>query len=403
MSGASERTFPRFDGGARAIAWGSGAAVIGLGLTVVRAFVGEGGAKIALFSYFTAFAYWLGLSLAALLMLMIFYASHAKWMVVVRRPIESMAASVIIFPVLFIPVIVWVKQLYPWANPPENFPETMQQLFAHRRVYLNEPFFFARAAFYFIVWIALAWTLWRWSTKQDASGDPELTARSWRLGAGGLPIAGITLTFAAFDWLMSLSTFWQSSVWGVYYFAGSFVAAFALLIVMVRFLERSPALSGALTVAHWLSLGKFLLAFTCFWAYIAYSQYMLTWIANEPDTIPYLLLRQGHGWQRVGWLLILGHFVVPFLILLSRKVKMRPTQLATVALWILFIHYIDLYAVVMPQVRPEQPLLDWANVTSFVGVGGLVIALATRLLRGRFAIPVKDPYLADSLAYSKMM
>jgi predicted ferric reductase len=150
-------------------------------------------------------------------------------------------------------------------------------------------------------------------------------------------------------------------------------------------------------------MGKFLLAFTCFWAYIAYSQYMLTWVTNLPDAIPYLLHRQKHGWQYVFYALILGHFVFPFLILLQRSIKMRPAALATVGLWILFIHYVDLYAVVMPQVRPEKPLLDWANVTAFVGVGGVALVVGVLLMRGRPAVPVKDPFLADSLTYSKMM
>lgn len=254
-----------------------------------------------------------------------------------------------------------------------------------------------------MVWIGVSRLFLRWSTRQDGSGAPELTQRAWRLAPACLPLVGLTLTFAAFDWLMSLEVFWFSSIWGVYYFAGSFVAVLGLLIVISRFLDRTGALHGALSTAHWLSLGKFLLAFTCFWAYIAYSQYMLVWIANLPDTIPYLILRQQNGWRVVAIALVIGHFVVPFFLLLSRRLKMNPARLATVGLWILFMHYIDLYAVVMPQVRPHQAWLDWSNVTAFVGIGGVAVAFGVYLLRGRPVIPVRDPFLPESLAYEKMM
>jgi hypothetical protein len=402
MSGEA-RTFPTFDGGRQAMVVGGGVGAVGLVLTLVRAFAGEDGPRVAMFSYLTAYAYWLGLALASLIMLMIFHASHARWMIVVRRIIESMAATLALFVLLFIPIVLGMKQLYPWADNWDKFPGEVQQLLQHRSVYLNVPFFLGRAAFYLFIWVLFSQLFYRWSTRQDTSGAPELTMKSWKLGAGGLPIAGITLSFAAFDWLMSLEVHWFSSMWGVYYFAGSFVAAFAMLIILTDRLTQTPALEGALNTAHWLSLGKFLLAFTCFWAYISYSQYMLTWIANLPDTIPYLLLRQHAGWQYLGAALILGHFVIPFFILLTRWVKMKPQRLRLVAWWILIIHFVDLFCVVMPQVKPDQPWGDWSVITAMLGIGGLSVATCAFFLRGRPAIPVKDPFLADSLAYSKMM
>ena len=296
-----------------------------------------------------------------------------------------------------------MKQLFPWAGPTEGLSEEAIHLIHHRAPYLNPTFFLVRAAIYFLVWITFSRLFLSWSTRQDESGAPALTQKAWSLGAGGLPVVGITLTFAAIDWLMSLGTMWFSSMWGIYYFAGSFVGCLALLINILVFLDRSPALEGVLKTAHWLSLGKFLLAFTCFWAYIAFSQYMLVWVANLPDTIPWLLERQQHGWKWVGIGLILGHFAVPFAVLLSRAVKKNPVWLATVGLWILFIHYVDLYWVVMPQVRPGQPLLDWSNVTAWVGVGGAAVAFGIYLMRGRYALPVRDPFLDDSLTYSRML
>jgi hypothetical protein len=310
---------------------------------------------------------------------------------------------VAIFPVLFLPIALGMKLLFPWAAPSEELGEEVLRLLHFRSVYLNPTFFLVRAGIYFLVWVWFSRLLYGWSTRQDETGELSLSHKAWRLGAGGLPAVAFTLTFAAIDWLMSLGVHWFSSMWGVYYFAGSFVGCLALLVIFVRALAATESLAGAVNVAHWLSLGKFLLAFTCFWAYISFSQYMLVWIANLPDTIPYLLLRQRAGWSSLGVVLIVGHFVVPFALLLSRKIKMRPGQLALVALWILVMHYVDLYWVVMPQVRPDQVLLDWSNLTALAGVGGLALAFGIYSLRGRRALPVGDPYLEDSLHYAKML
>ncbi len=391
---------PVYSGGSRALIIAVVVGVIGLGLTAVRGFVG--GARLALFSYLIAFAYWLGLGLGALVLLMIFHAAKGRWMVVVRRLVEVMAGALAIFPILFIPIALGIDKLYPWAGSTAGLDEESLHLIAHRAPYLNPRFFLVRAALYFSVWILFSQLFLRWSTRQDAGDAPQLTRNAWTLGAGGLPAVGITLTFAAVDWLMSLGVHWFSSMWGVYYFAGSFVGAIALLIILSLVLSRSPSLEGALKTAHWLSLGKFLLAFTCFWAYVAFSQYMLVWIANLPDTIPFLLLRE-KSWSVLGWLLIGGHFAVPFLILLGRAVKMHPSRLALVAGWILLMHYLDLYWVVMPQLRPGEVLLDWSNLSAFAGIGGVSLAFGIWLLRGRHALPVGDPFLEESLSYAKMM
>jgi hypothetical protein len=374
------------------------ASLAGLALTAIR---GHFAPRIALAAYLVAFTYWVGLALGALALLMAFHAARARWMITVRRPLEAIAASITVFPLLFVPIALGVRSLFPWAGSTAGLDEETAHLIHHRAPYLNPTFFVIRAAIYFTVWTIFARLFLRWSTRQDTSGAPDLTVKAWRLGAGGLPALGLTLTFAAIDWLMSLGVRWYSTIWGVYYFAGSFIGAIALLIVAVFLLARTPALHDAVRPAHWLSLGKLLLAFICFWAYIAFSQYMLVWIGNLPDTIPWLLLRQDHAWRWIGATLILGHFVVPFLLLLSHRQKLEPQRLAPVALWILAIHYLDLYWLVIPQVQPGSIVPDWSNLTAFVGVGGAAIATGLFLLRGHHAIPVRDPFLAESLGYSR--
>jgi hypothetical protein len=403
MSVEEARKLPPFTGGQRAMMIAAVVGIAGLALTAARAFVGEDAVRTALFSYLLAFVYWFAIGMGALVLLLIFRASHASWAIVVRRVVEVMAGTVPIFALLFVPIALGYKQLYPWAAPTESMGEEALKLFHHRAPYLNVPFFFARVVVYFVLWSAVSRLLLAWSSKQDTVDDPNLTRRSWALGAGALPAVGVTLSFAAFDWLMSLSTLWYSSMFGVYYFAGGFIACLSLLVMLLVFLDRSPSFHGVMRVAHWLSLGKFMLAFTCFWAYVSFSQYMLTWVANLPDSTGFMIARQEPHWHWLGRFLIVGHFALPFMILLGRGIKMKPTRLATLGLWMLFMHFVDLYWVVMPQVRPTQWLPDWANVTALAGVGGVAIAFGLFTLRGKKALPVGDPFLADSLGYEKML
>jgi hypothetical protein len=400
------RNWVPFQGGKSLQMAGFGLGVVGLGLTAVRSFLGEGGARIALHAYIIAFAYFLGLSLAALLLLGIWHAAKAKWVVAIRRPVEVIGATAPLFLVLFVPIVLGMKLLYPWAwaatgTPAGAIPLTHEELHLihHREHWINPTTFLVRAAIFFTIWIIASVVLPGTSFKQDKTPDLKLTERMWKAGPALLPFLGISLAFAAFDWLMSLATVWFSSMWGVYYFAGSFLALFATLILTFRSLSFDPSFKGAMRVTHWISTGQFLLAFTAFWGYIAFDQYMLTFVANLPDATPFLIARQTGPWKFVGFLLMFGHFVVPFLVLLSRRIKTRPNQIAIVATWILFIHYVDLYWCVMPQVNPTWAIPDWSNLTAFLGVGGLSVATALTIFRGKYAVPVNDPFLAESLAY----
>jgi len=390
----------RFRGGP-ALTLAASAGAVGLALTLVGYFTAP---KEALISYLISFAYWLGISLGALVLLMANHAAHARWVVVVRRLTETIIAPLPLFALLFLPILFGARQIFIWVDPPATLGKEVLALLAHKRPYLNLGFFAIRAAVYFGTWLLLSLTLRRWSSRQDAEGGAQLTLNARRFSAGGLPFLAFTMTFAAFDWIMSLNPTWFSTILGLYYFAGSFVAAIALLCIAAAAAHGTDTAFGRmLTPSHFHNLGKYLFAFVAFWAYIGFSQYMLIWVANLPEEIPWVQLRDPGPFRFVGVFLILFHFLVPFFALLSRDLKRNPRALAIAAVWVLLVHFVDLYWVIMPAAgggaRPTSLGLHWTQLTSFVGIGGAAIAFGLWRLRGGYPVPVGDPYLEDSLRY----
>ncbi len=376
--------------------WLRGAALVaaaGLGLTAVLSALDL---RRALFGYHVAFTYWTGIAVAALILLMIFHAAGARWMTVVRRLLETIPLVTALLAVLFVPLALGMRHLFPWVDLSGVTGEALH-VWQHRRPWLNVPFFLVRAALYFGLWIAVSHLLHRWSVRQDDSGEPALTVSQRRLGAGALPAVALAMSFAAFDWQMSLDVSLASTIFGVYYFAGSFVASVAVLILAVL-AARGRVLQGV-TEDHLHSLGKFLLAFTAFWAYIALSQYLLIWVANVPEEAPWYLLRNATGWRGVGLFLVFFHFIVPFFLLLSRSLKRSPRGLAVMSIWILVVHYVDVYWVVMPRLHPDGPRPSLVDLAAWAGIGAAALAFGLWRLRGRHPVPVRDPFLPDSLGY----
>jgi hypothetical protein len=392
-----------FRGGSPWLFAGGAAGVVLLIVSIVGFAVD---ARPAYFSYLVAFAYWCGIAFAALILLMIFHATHARWMTILRRPIEAMASTLPLFLVLLIPLLIGMKHVYSWVEPAAAVPPFSKEalhLIEHKRAWLNTGFFIGRAIFYLVLATIVAQLLQSWSLRQDKGQSKEsgyaLLERMRRLSAGGLPFIALSFTFAAFDWLMSLNPTWYSTIFGVYFFAGSFGAALSLLAIITDLGRVQNVFSGGLNVEHTHNIGKLMLAFTCFWTYIAFSQLMLIWIAGLPEEIPFYITRFNEGWRWVGVFLMLFHFFVPFGALLSRSLKRDPRKLASVAVMILLVHYIDVFWLVMPTLNVEGFSVHWTNFTAFLGVGLLAIAFGVFRLRGRLPIPVKDPYLGESLRY----
>ncbi len=387
-----------FTGGRRLVLQAAVVGAVGLAVTAVGAAAFD--TRRALYAYLVAFVYWLGIALGALILLGAFHASNARWSVVIRRFVEHVPAALPLFVVLFVPLVLGARHVFPWSAGPEAFEGELRHLVEHKHAWLNLPFFVGRAVFYFLSWMVVAELLRRWSLRQDAGGGLTLTRWQRRLGAGSLPLLALTLSFAAFDWIMSIDVRFFSTIFGVYWFAGSFLATFAVIIVAGVLTRRDPTQFGAhLNLEHFHSLGKFLLAFTAFWAYIAFSQFLLIWIANLPEEVPWYILRIDGGWGVVGAILAGLHFLVPFLLLLSRDLKRDPRRLAFVAGWQLVLHWLDLYWLVMPHLDDGGPRFSLWDLSAFVGVGGVAVAFAVARMRGTLAVPARDPYIAESLRY----
>jgi hypothetical protein len=359
--------------------------------------------KAGYFSYLIAFTYWAGVAIASLLLLMIFHAFHAKWMTVLRRPIEAMAASLPIFVLLFIPVAIGLVSgnLFPWVKYQDMHltPEQLHLMEHIKTKYLNVPFFLVRSGLYFAVAIFLSQRLFGFSTRQDSTGDVELTVKQRRLSAGGLPFLSVVIAFASFDWIMSLTPFWFSTMFGVYYFAGSFLTTLSIVAILNARARGKDLYGDLVSAEHSHNIGKLMFAFTCFWTYIAFSQFMLIWIANLPEETPFFSLRMREPWRPISIILIITHFFIPFLVLLSRKLKRNPARLQVMAFWLVLVNLLDLYWLIIPTMSPGEVTIPWMLPFAWVGVGGIAIAFAIWRLRGHYTVPVRDPFLSVSLRY----
>ena len=263
------------DGDLAGTQWGLIAAGIAALIASVLLASGDAMAQQAYFSYLVAYMFALSLVLGALFFVMLHHLTRAGWSVVVRRVAENVMAVMPFMAVLFIPIVVGSGELYHWLHPVEG-----DAVLAGKAVYLNATFFYIRAGIYFAIWIALAFWFRRTSLKQDQTGDPQLTLKMARVAAPGMLLFSFTITFAAFDWIMSLDPHWYSTIFGVCYFAGSFMAILAYLTLLCLWLNRRGYLKGSVTVEHYHDLGKLMFAFMVFWTYVNFSQYFLIWYAN---------------------------------------------------------------------------------------------------------------------------
>lgn len=346
--------------------------------------------------YLVAFVFVLTLALGGLFFALMIHTSRAAWGVVLRRIAEAAGATLPVFIVLFLPIALGAGHLYPWIGAGHGHGGAHAELLAHKSPYLNLPFFFVRAAICLAVWAVLGWWFWRRSTAQDARPDPAGAARLRAVSHVGLVLFALTITVASFDWVMSLTPTWYSTMFGVYFFSGIAVAALAFPVIVALLLERRGAFHG-LTDEHLHDLGKLLFAFVVFWAYIAFSQFLLIWYANLPEETAWYELRLTGGWTTATVVLALGHFVLPFFFMLSRGVKRRRVTLLVSAAWMLLLHLFDVVWLVVPSVPAAGDGWWLPALLCTIGIGALVRGAFFAVLERAATVPTGDPRLAESL------
>ncbi len=379
-----------------------GAVLAVLGLAPVLGMAGGENKARAMFSYLFAFEIFLGLALAALGYLLIDTVARAAWSVVLRRISETMAATLPLFAVLFIPIIaVGYHELYPWTHEADAVLE-------RKRWFLSDGFFMGRAVAYFVVWSLLSLVFYRSSIAQDstesATERERRVRRLWALAAPGIILYALTQSFAAIDWMMSLMPHWYSTIFGVYFFAASVQAYFALMALVAMGLQRAGVLKEAITTEHFHDLGKYTFGYTVFWAYIAFSQFILIWYANIPEETEFYIMRIHGGWAFISYALPVAHFFVPFFFLLSRQVKRKRIGLGLGATYILFMYLVDFYWLILPNFKVEGAHeshfhIVWTDIAALVGMGGAFFAAFTFLLKRNKVIAINDPRLNESLAH----
>jgi hypothetical protein len=350
------------------------------------------------FSWLLAFMFYLSLCLGALWLVLMHHLFDAGWSVAIRRFCEHI--STLLFPwmaLLFIPIVALAPKLFKWMN--EN-PAADHSLKAKMPIF-TKPGFYVIAVFCFLVWWVLSRGLRAWSLRQDKTGDPVCTYRMRTYSAIGIFLFAITLTFGAIMWMMALQHQWFSTMYGVYYFAGSVWTTLATAYVITMVLDRMGVLSEVLHEHQYYFIGSLLLAFTVFYAYIAFSQYFIIWNGNMPEETFWYVLREKGTWWYVGLIIIFGHFFVPFLALLRIDVKSNFQFMIAICVWAWLMHWIDLSFNIMPEAHPEGFPWQWIWLSfgCWAFMGGLLSMLFLREQAKHPPYPIKDPRLIEAMGF----
>jgi hypothetical protein len=371
---------------------------LGMGALVVGLLGGAAGyfmdAKNFPSAYLTAFVFLVTIGLGGLFFVLIQHVVRAGWSVAPRRHAEWLTAILPASAVMFLPLIAFAKTLWEhWMGEHAHH----DPLIVAKQGYLNPTFFYIRAVIYFAIWIGMSLWFFRGSSSLDRKRDDTIVQRMQTAAGPGLYLFGFSLTFAAFDWIMSLDPHWYSTIFGVYVFSGAVTSALSVLCLINIRLQGVGLLNRISTVEHRHDLGKLLFGFTVFFAYIGFSQYFLIWYANIPEETIFYKERWVPGWQTISMMILLGHFVLPFLALLSRHPKRNPTALGLVAAWMIFMHYIDMYWLVKPNFDHHGAhfgIADIGCLLLMIGVGAFAV---TRRATGSALFPLHDPRIPEAL------
>jgi hypothetical protein len=349
-------------------------------------------------SYLMSFMLVLGLTVGSLGLLMLQHLTSGHWGIIIRRSLESATRTLPLIAALFLPIVFFgMKYLYSaWLDPEELRKEPLSQF---QQTYLTAGRFQVRAVIYFVIWLALMVIFNSLSKQQDANReDRALRRRLIMLAGPGIILYVFVMSFAAIDWVMSLSPHWASTIYGFLFVAGQLISSMSLMIAVVVLLARSEPFASVLQKRHLHDLAKLLLAFVMLWAYFDFSQLLIIWSGNQPEEITFYRTRLYGGWGVVAVIVLVFHFFVPFFLLLSQDVKRNAKVLPKIAVWLIFMRLVDLFWMTRPEFTSNaRP--TWLDVVLPIALGGLWLGYFAFNLRQRPLLPVGDPKLAEALEH----
>jgi hypothetical protein len=338
-------------------------------------------------SYLFAYLFWLGIPLGSMVIAMLHRLTGGTWGYPIRHVQETAALTLPLLALLLVPLLFGVQALYPWARP----AAASDPLVLGKSQYLSVPFFLVRAAIYFAVWIVLAVTLNRWSRAEERAGDPAVSYRLRLLSRGGLVLYFLTITFAMIDWAMSLEPDWFSTIYGLLWIAAQALAGLSFTIVVTALLAKRAPLTEAVSAEDWNDFGNLLLMTVMFWAYIAFSQFLIIWSGDLPDENSWYLHRTQGGWAWIDLSVIACQFGLPFLVLLARANKRRVRRLAALAWVVLAINLVYVFWLVAPAFYQSDLSIHWLDIVAPIGIGGIWVAAFIWLLQRRPLLPAHGP------------
>jgi hypothetical protein len=352
-------------------------------------------------AYLMAYLLWLGVTLGSLALLMLQYLTGGTWGLIIRRQLQAASKNIPLMLGLFIPLLFGLHRLYPWADANRVATDPILE---HRMPLYDVKLWIARVIIYFITWWVLGAMITRLSERRDSSpgNDYQWRRRFQKFAAPGLVVYGLTITFASVDWVMSLDAHWFSTMYGVLFIGAQALSAMAFAIAMTVLLARYEPMKRIIRPDYLVDLGKLLLAFVMLWAYFGFSQYLIIWSGNLPEEIPWYLDRTRGGWQYVSLAIIVFHFIVPFVLLLSRGLTKKGRALAAVAGGILVMRVVDLFWLIEPTFHEKTYGIPWGALWMYlalpVAMGGLWMWMFLGQLKSRPLLPLADPLLKDVLA-----
>ena len=356
----------------------------------------------AMYGYLFGFIATLSLSLGALAFVLIQHITRAGWSVSVRRIPEALIACFPLFILFFLPIALSLHDIFPWTHK-----DHIDAILEKKLGYLNENFFLMRSFAYLFIWSLMGVWYYRLSVSQDSGKNQSYSGIMAALSAPGIIVFALSLTFASFDWIMSLNPHWYSTIFGIYFFAGCLLFALAFMTLIAMLLQAAGLLKNIITPEHYHDLGKLMFGFTVFWSYIAFSQFMLYWYGNIPEEIEFYTHRLKNGWEVLSWAMPVTHFILPFFLLMSRFLKRIKIVLAFNCLWVISVHLIDLYWLIIPSYAdsnshthgPEHLSLSMFDILGFLGIFLVFLGFFMFVLNRQKLTPLHDPRFHESLSF----